>query len=335
MPLTISNTTYAGEVIAIFLTKAVAKNLSVRKRILAVEAGIKKQKEVPTIDVNDMIQPRVDEPDRTKHSGSIAVEARYLKPQDMMFLVDFNPSKFENHWFNTQLGKYLLDEELPMTAENAITQYLMEKGGEQLDRHIWQAVYQPSVIATVKAAGWTGITDRKIFFNGFLPRFLADPEVLKVSSPVALTKANIFDKFEATKALVPVAIKENDNLKYLCNEKTIELYELAQQGQQNKGANITDAGKRTFGGKEIVVVSGIPDNTIIAGVFTDDLESNIWIGLNEVDEQDYIKLDKWTNAGENWFMKSLFKIDVNYAFPAHIVVYTTWEMPEGVSYTPY
>jgi hypothetical protein len=335
MPLTISNTAYAGEVIAVFLTKAVAKNLSVRKGILAVEAGIKKQKEVPTIDVNDMIQPRVEEPDRTKHSGSVAVDARFLRPQDMMFLVDFNPAKFENHWFNTQLGKYLLDEELPMIAENAITQYLMEKGGEQLDSHIWQSVYQPTVIATVKSSGWTGITDRKIFFNGFLPRFLADSNVIKVPTPVAFSKANIFDKFEAVKSLVPVAIKENPNLKYLCNEKTIELYELAQQGQNYKGANVTDAGKRTFGGKEIVVISGIPDDTIIAGVFTDDLESNIWLGVNEVDEQDYIKLDKWTNAGENWFMKSLFKMDVNYAFPAQIVVYTTWELPNGVSYTAY
>lgn len=335
MPLNIAQTAYAGEVLQVFLTKAMARNLSTLKGILNIEAGIKKQKAVPTIDVSDMIQPRVNEPDRTKHSGSITVDERYLRPQDIMFMVDFDPSKFENHWFNTELGKYLLDEELPMNAENAITQLLMEKGGEQLDAHIWQAVYQPSVITTVKTSGWGVITDRKIFFNGFLPKLLADSNVVKISTPVALTKANVLSKFEAVKLAIPEAIKENPNIKYVVNARTAELYDLAIKDLANKGNDVTQSGVRRYDGKEIVVVTGLPVDTIVAGVFTTDLESNLWLGVNEPDEQDYIKLDKWTNAGENWFLKALFKMDVNYAFGDQIVLYTTWALPGGVTYTAY
>ena len=333
--LNIVKTAYAGEVLNVFIVAAITKNTSMLAGIMNVIMNIKKQISVPTLDVSDFIQPRVENPDRELHTGTITVDERYLKPKDMMFMLSFLPAKFENHWKATELGKYILDEELPLSAENAILQLLMEEGGKQLDSHIWQAVYQPSVISTVKSSGWAGITDRKIFFNGFLPKMINDAYVPKVSSPVTLTKSNILGELERIKVLVPEAIKENQNLKYLMNATTAEIYDNALKALPNKGLEYTAAGVRLYNGKPIVIISGIPDNTIVVGVFSDGMDSNLWLGVNEPDEQDYILMDKWNAAGEHWFMKSLFKIDVNYGIPSQMVLYTTWTLPADVTFTDY
>jgi hypothetical protein len=333
--INIQATNYNGEILNLFIRRAIAKNTAVRKGLIAIQAGIKSKLEVPTLKVSGMVQPRVYEPDADKHSGKVTINKRELKPQDMMFLLVFLPAIFEAYWLNVQLSPALLDEELPLTAENAIIQEIMEQGGKELDQHLFTAVYQPTKIQDAIDDGFADGDDRKIFFNGIIPKLLNDSNVIDISSPDVLTKANIFDKFELVKLAIPPDLKEGSDVVYLVSPTTLELYELAQQGQGYKGANVTDAGKRTYGGKRVEALIGVPDNTIIAGVFKGDMYSNFWIGLNEPDEQDNIKMDKVTNMGEYWFLKSLFKMDVNYGFGEEVVLYTTWALPNGVTYTPY
>jgi hypothetical protein len=322
----IQDTTYAGEVKNIMLVKFITGFDSMKKGLIAIQPGIKKSMTVPTLDVSNIIQPRIEGEIGEKHSGKIKVDKRVLIPQDIMIFVLFNPRNFEAHWFAVQMNPNLLDAELPVNVENAITSRMMELGGNYMETAFWQSVKNQAAIDDAVANGFADGANRNIFFNGVLVRMLNDPKVIIVPS-ATLSKTNIFAELEKIKLATPLAIKENPDLKYVMNPNTFEIYEMAQQGQNFKGAVVTDAGKRTYAGKEIVVVTGIPDNTILVSIYRTDLGGNLWLGLNEMNEEQILELKKYRSESELFFIKGLIKVDANYAFGEQAVLYTNWTAP--------
>jgi hypothetical protein len=335
MPLELVDVSYAGEALDIFIAKVMTGFDSMNKKLFVVLPGIKKKKTIPRMQLDGFIQPRMKGELGSEASGTITVDARTLVTQDVMIFMLFAPSDFESHWIAVKLNPKLMDEELPLNAENAIMSLMMGMTAEYMEKAVWQSVRNETAIAAaITNKGFAANDNRLIFVNGLLVRMLNDAEVVKVSSPLVLTKANIFDELERVKNAVPVSIKENLDLKYAINPNTKEIFTKAQQGQNFKGISVTDAGIMTFGGKEIVVVNGLPDNTIVAGIFNPRVgKGNFYMGVNEVDEETYLKLSKHRPESEEHFIKGLFKFDVNYGYGQEIVLYTTWT-PAG-TYTPY
>jgi hypothetical protein len=326
MSIEILDTSYAGEVKNIMLVKFITGFDSMNKGLIAVQPGIKNSMTVPTLDVSNIIQPRIEGDITAKHSGKMKVDKRQLIPQDLMIFLLFNPRVFESHWFAVQMNPKLLDAELPVNVENAVVSRTMELGANYLETAFWQSVKNQAAIDDAVANGFADGDNRNIFFNGILVRMLNDAAVIKVTA-TTLTKTNIFSELEKIKMAIPVAIKENPDLKYVMNPNTFEIYEMAQQGQNFKGAVVTDAGKRTYAGKEIVVVTGIPDNTIVVSIYRKDLGGNLWLGVNEMNEQQILELKKYRPESEQFFIKGLIKIDANYAFGEQTVLYTNWTPP--------
>jgi hypothetical protein len=327
MSLQINDTKYSGTFRDIFISSFVTGFDSMKKGVIAVLPGIKLREAIPTLEVTNIIQPRIEGEITEKHSGRIDIDERNLVPQDVMIFLLFNPRKFEAHWTAVQMNPNLLDAELPKNAEAAITARVMELASAYLEKAVWQSVRNSTAIADAIANGFADNANRYVFFNGYLVRMLNDSNVIKIASPVVLTKTNIIAKMEEVKLACPVPIKDHPNLKFLMNPKTFEIYESAQQGQNFKGANVTDAGKRSFSGKEIIILSGLPDDTIVHGVFTNDLTGNLWFGVNEPDEQEVLELKRHRPESEQFFLKGLLKIDANYAKGTELVLYTTWEAP--------
>jgi hypothetical protein len=275
-----------------------------------------------------MIQPRITDAAITdKHSGKVTVDKRVLVPQDVMIFLLFNPRDFEVHWVAVQMNSKLLEAELPVNVENAVMSKIMDLGSNYFETAIWQSVYNPTAIADAITNGFSPTADRKIFFNGYLARMLNDADVVKIPTPATLTKTNIIGEMEKVKYACPVPIKNHPDLKYLMNPNTFEIYESAQQGQNFKGANVTDAGKRSFTGVPIEVLSGLPDNTILLSICRSDIEGMFWFGVNEVEEDQILELKKYRPESELYYVKGLAKIDANYAVSSQIVLYTTWTAP--------
>ncbi|MEH0156497.1 hypothetical protein V6R21_20280 [Limibacter armeniacum] len=291
------------------------------KGLMAVQGGIKKELEIPTLKVEGFIQAHQETP---THSGAIDVDARKLTPKDFMGYLEFNPRKFESHWMAVQMNPKLLDAELPVTAESAIIQKIIEENKAYMDLAIWQGKYDALAVTDAITNGLAPGANNLIFMDGFLTKMLADAKVTKIATPVVLDETNIFSKFDAVKKARRTALKSNRRGCYLVNPNTAEIYENAQQAQGYKGANVTDAGKMTYGGKPVEVLDGLPDDTILFTPCGNTLGSNLWLGVNDIDEETYLKLMQLQANSELWFIKMLFKIDVNYAFGEDAVLYTTF-----------
>ncbi len=325
MALNLEEQSYAGDVLKQFISLATTSFDTLEKGCINVMAGIKKKGFIPTVSVKNFIQARKATP---THGGSATTSARVLEPKDFMGYLEFNPRDFETTWLAAQMNPKLLDAELPKTADSAITQEVIKLNKSYLDVAIWQSVYDEAAVATAATNGLGDNDNNLIFFDGLLKKMTDDADVIKIDTPEVITVGNIFAKFKLVKNARPKAIKNNPKGAYLVSCTTAEIFEDAQQAQNYKGANVTEAGKMTYGGRPVIALAGIPDDTIVYCLCSADLESNLWLGVNEIEEEEYLKLMPLQNNSENWFLKMLYKIDVNFAHAKQTVLYTLWGAEE-------
>jgi hypothetical protein len=323
--LTISDTSYAGEWLDAWITKMTTGFETLAKGCLMVQGGIKKSAHVGTLDVSAFIQADQDPP---KFGGGITVNKRSFNTKPFMGYLEYQPRQFEAHWLAVQLEPKLLDATLPATFESAVAQKIINLNEQYLDKAIWQSVYDAAAVATAISAGLAAGDNNLIFFDGFIKKMYLDGATLKVGTPVALTAANFVAKLDLLKALVLAqpngsALWYDPRFKILMNYKSASLYGDAQKAQANKGVDFTKEGEGSYDGKKIEKIAGMPDNTIVACIATRDLDSNLWLGVNEVDEDTYFKVGKLQANSEKGFIKMLYKIDPQYAISEQTFLYTT------------
>lgn len=320
MSLVITDQTYAGEVRDYFITELTTGFESFDKNLVHVLGGIKKKDTVPTLEVKNFIQGHTESP---THSGSIDVDGRVLEPKDLMGFLLFNPRKFESHWKAVEMNPALLDAELPATAENAIVDLVIRKNKQYMDKLIWQSVHDAAAVADALANGLGDGDSNLIFLDGFVKKMFDDANTNKVGAPVALTAGNIVSKLEAVAAAVPAEVYDDENFKFIVSKATAKLYSQAQKNQANKGVDFTQEGQMFFDGKRVEKVHGIFDDTIVGTIATGDLGTNLHVGVNELDEETSLVLKRYRPEDERFFIKALFKLDVNYAKAKEIGLYTT------------
>lgn len=320
--IAITDTSYAGEVLETFISHAMTSYQTLMKGCINILPGIKKKATVPILKVDSFIQAQLETP---VNGGNIDIDARTLDPKDFMGYLEFNPRKFEQHWLAVQMNPKLMDAELPQTAEAAIIAKVLQQNGNYMEQAVWRSEFDAAAITTAQGSGLGPGDNNLIFFDGLLRGMYLDADVTKIATPVALTAANIFAKFDLVKAAAEAneAVYNSPGFKFLANFRTAQIFGEAQKAQANKGVDVTQQGVMKYDGKPIVSLPGIEDNTIIACVATSDVDSNIWAGVNDADEDSYLKIMPLQANSEKWFMKMLFKMDVNHGLGEEIVVYTT------------
>ncbi|MEQ8685452.1 MAG: hypothetical protein RIE86_09170 [Imperialibacter sp.] len=318
--LSITDTSYAGKFLDQWIAYASTQFDTLKKGCLNVLPGIKKKQTIPILRVDSFIQAHQPTP---THGGNIDVDARTLEPETFMGYLEFLPRKFEQHWKAVQMAPKLLDAMLPKSAESAIIQKILQNNDAYLDKAIWQGEKDDAAIATAVADGLGPGDNNLIFMDGFQMKAYQDDDVLKVAAPVALTSSNIFDKLAAVAALFPNEVYEKENFKFLLSGAHRQAYTEAQQAQPNKGPDKTQSGVLKFDGKPIELINGMSANTIVGGRFSRNMEGNLWLGLNEVDEEMYLHLKQLAANSEYWFIKMLFKMDVNYGLSEELGIYMT------------
>lgn len=318
--LTITDTSYAGSVLEQFISYASTQFDTLRKNCINVLPGIKKKQTVPSLTVDSFIQAHQETP---QHGGSIDVGGRVLEPQDFMGYLEFNPRKFEGHWSAVKMNPKLLDAALPKTAESAIVQEVLKANGSYMDRSIWRSEKDDAAIATAIANGLAPGDNNLIFMDGFQRKMFLDADVTKTAAS-AIAKGNIQSKFEALAGEISSEVYEHPLFKFCLAGAHRQAYTDAQKDQQYKGVDFTKSGAMEFDGKPVVLIHGMSEGTIWAGkAGRNSMESNLWLGVNELDEDSYLKLMQLANNSEKWFIKMLFKQDVNYGLPEEMALHVT------------
>lgn len=307
----ISDTTYSGEAASQFIVKAITGNETVQGGHIYVKDGIKKKFTIPRFDADyeDLIQDRAATP---TSKGDMTVTGKELNPADYMIYVEFNPRDYEQHWYATQLNPTLIDRTLPATVESTVIQEVLKRHDRYMNKAIWNSNttnpapsiyrYYDGLIRKAKLA--TGGTDNTNF----------------VSSPTTLSTANIVGELQKGYNLIPAALKYDPNMKIFVNYKTFDLYMQAQQAQSFKGVDFTQMGIARFQGLQVVRINDMPDDTYLIAKGTAGMDSNLWLGMNSVDDAS-LKLEKLQANSELYFIKMLMKVDVQFGWNSETVYY--------------
>jgi hypothetical protein len=111
-------------------------------------------------------------------------------------------------------------------------------------------------------------------------------------------------------------------LKFHVNYKTQKIYEdYLTTTTTFKNNDTTEKGINRYKGYEVVPLAGMPDDTIWVCISKPDIDSNTWLGMNSV-QDNQIQLQRLQNNSELFFVKGLFKIDTQIGFGDQLVVYT-------------
>lgn len=329
MALVINDTSYAGTVASYFWLPATFGMDTLQKGGVFAKDGIKKAHTIERVDFAQPLQARAATP---TSGGAFTVDGRVLTPLDMMVYTEFNPRLFEDNWFAEELSPTLLARELPVTAENYMMQIALERTFEQVELGLWMGS------TTYSATPGTPNNGQICFFDGFLKKMVNDANVNLVSSPLPLTAAasgggytNVIDALNtlinnvatssAGKGLLsrPTRFKR---LKFFVSIATEQLYQQASIQITFKG-QITSTGEtQPWKGFQIVALAGLPDNTILFVEGTDDVTSNLYIGMNSTEDNN-LQLQRLQANSELFFLKGLMKFDVQYGFSPQVYLYTT------------
>jgi hypothetical protein len=322
--LIITDQTYAGDAASYMISHAVVGGDTISKGNIYVEDGIKKQKTIPRVDVTNIMQPRSAEP---VSSGSITIDGQLIAPKDSMLYMEFSPRDFEQQWFAYQLPERLMDAQMPATANEFVMLQLMRRANEFFELGIWRSrqAYNPlglNVDPTTKGA--LASDAAYYYWDGLIAKALANANTIKVPSPVALTSSNIVTYFQAAYYLIPSALLYRyDKLKLFVSYKDQQKYENYMQTVTTfKNQDTTQKGLNRFNGYQVQVLSGLPENTFLWAIGTPDIDSNLWMGINSTEDNELAMMRKQNNA-ETWFIKGLFKTDVQFGFYEEAVLYTT------------
>lgn len=301
----INDTTYAGEAASSFILKALTGADTIAGGHVYIKDGIKKKFTIPRWDANyeDFIQDRAATP---VSKGSFNVDGKVLDPQDHMIYTEFNPRDFEDHWFATQLNATLIDRTLPYTVESVVVQGVLSRYAKYFNKALW--VNSKSLSTIYK------------YWDGFLKNANGDADVNDVSSPTTLSSSNIQAELQKGYDKIPVELRYDPNMKYFVSYATYDMYSASQIAQTYKGIDITQQGKDVFKGKKVVPIADFPDDTYMIAKGMATPESNLWVGMNSVDDQSLILKQLQANS-ELYFIKALMKADVQIGWGSECVGY--------------
>lgn len=305
----VSDTTYAGEAAGEFITKAILGNETVQNGHVYVKDGVKKKFTIPRWDMNytDLIQDRVATPVAGADS---TVDGKLLTTEDILIFKLFNPRDFEDHYYASQLqGETLVDTTLPATVENVVTMGVMTRVGKYLNELYWIGSKALSATSPFK------------YIDGYKTKATASSSTLKVGSPTTLSAANIVTELTKGFALIPDALKYDQDMKIFMNYKTYDFYMQYQIAQANKGVDVTSQGVPTFRGLKVCKISGIPDDYYMIAKGAPDMSSNLWVACNSTQDEVELTIQRYRPESELYFIKGLLKVDVQIGWNEETVTY--------------
>ena len=143
-----------------------------------------------------------------------------------------------------------------------------------------------------------------------------DTEVIVVDS----AESTILGRLKAMRAKIPVAIRNNPDLRILMSVNDFDKYDDELTQREAKNTSETDVNARRYKGITIETLAAWPDDLIVCTLCSPDAGGNLFAAVNLQDDEDVIQIDKISNASELYFFKMLMKADTNIAFGEEVVV---------------
>lgn len=302
MAITIKNTNYNGEVLEQLLTVATTNNEIVTKGLIHVIPNVSKKISIPRLRTSKMLQKQKENPQVSDSKGGFDYSEKALDPVDFMAFTVFNPRTFEQVWRPFQPKGDLVFAELPPQVQNQLLDALFKQVQFELGGHY--------------VNGEAGSDDDHLF-NGILTQAAKDTDVIVVKSD----STKMLDRLAAVRKSIPVAIRENPNLRILMSVSDFDKYDDELTAREYKNLDETTRNIKRYKDIKIETIAAWPDDLIVATLCSPDaMTSNLFAAVNLQDDEHVIKIDRVSNMSELYFFKMLMKADTNIAFGEEFVV---------------
>ena len=310
MAITIKNTNYNGEVLEQLLTVATTNNEIVTKGLIHVIPNVSKKISIPRLRTSKMLQKQKENPQVSDSKGGFDYSEKALEPVDFMAFTVFNPRTFEQVWRPFQPKGDLVFAELPPQVQNQLLDALSKQVQFELGGHY--------------VNGEAGSDDDHLF-NGILTQAAKDTDVIVVKSD----STKMLDRLAAVRKSIPIAIRENPNLRILMSVSDFDKYDDELTAREYKNIDETTRNIKRYKDIKIETIAAWPDDLIVATLCSPDaMTSNLFAAVNLQDDEHVIKIDRVSNMSELYFFKMLMKADTNIAFGEEFVVLDKRQTPK-------
>lgn len=249
-----------------------------------------------------MLQRQKEDPQVSDSKGGFDYSEKALEPVDFMAFTVFNPRAFESIWRPFQPKGDLVFAELPPNIQNQLLDALSKQVQFELGTHY--------------VNGEKGSDDDHLF-NGLLTQAAKDTDVIIAKSD----STKMTERLAAIRKVIPVAIRENPNLRILMSVNDFDKYDEELTSREYKNRDETTRNIKRYKDIQIETLAAWPDDLIVATLCSPDaMTSNLFAAVNLQDDEHVIKIDRVSNMSELYFFKMLMKADTNIAFGEEFVV---------------
>lgn len=300
---------FNGSVLDYIVTAAVTENEAVDKGSVYVIPDVQEKISIATM--TSSANPIIDrEAMPTTKSATVTWSEATLSPVDMMiYIPDINPRVFENVWREFHPTGSLPDKVLDPNVQRVFADVVLKQAQNQVGRLIWQ--------------GDTSLASSNPlhFFDGFVTRAAASATNIDATNAGVLASGTIIAALENVNNAIPDALFEDPDMVFHMSTASYRFYQQANRALTYKGAGPADAAEAQYAGREIRHYSGFPANVIIACKASTGPDSNLYAGVDAIGDLENFKIERLRPEGELFFLKALFKMDVNFSIDSESVYY--------------
>ena len=274
-----------------------------------------------------------------------------------MVYLEFNPRDFEEYWRFAQPEGPLVFRELAPEVQKTMLRLLLDRKDQYINDCIWCGKKGGTAGITTPAnstvLGGPSAAGPMKYFDGALARVLANlkaqaaetaaagtggtplteeqknelasGKVTLAGSTAFTTGKDVEDALYAIWKKTPSHVRKSKKLKFVMGWDVWDLYDQYLTTQKDfKYVENPDVNKRTFKGKQIVVIDGVPESTIFFGKFSADQDSCLWMAIDYSTDEESVKVERLQANSEMYFFQMRLKMDVNLVRPGELVVWTPY-----------
>jgi hypothetical protein len=294
------NSTYAGTVAGDIIGKAFKEADTIQRNLVTVLPNIPVKQVIRKIDYGN---GRQDYSCGFAPAGSVTIGEVILEPKKIKNEAELCKEDFRNVWDTASMGFSAHNDNMPVDEESALLVEILADTAQATDSDIW-----------------VGDATDDGHFDGFIPKFLLDANVIDVTA-VAVTKANVISKIEAVMAAVPVALRRKTDLVFAVSNDVALFYQqaLVSAGISN-GVGGNDFQLR-YGNYVLEIVNGLPDSTMV--VYQ---KKNLYFGTGLLSDHNEVRIKDMddTDLSGTVRYKMVYTAGIQYVRGAEIVLYTTF-----------
>ena len=289
-------TTYAGDMSKEYISALVYAMDSISGKFVTLKSNVKGKQ---LVRVGNILPVAGDASCTFNPQGSVTITERFVNPKRIQYDLELCILDYVDDW-NQALTGPSADDNLPSDFEAYFKERVLAKIAEAENFKIWN--------------GADGVGS----YDGLEAKMIADANVVKVLTPIAITEANVIAELTSMFKTIPVLIRRASDFKWVVSQNIADAYALAL-GAGNYLQQLTTGDKPlNFNGIALEVCDGISDNTMAAYSV-----ANIWFATaTESDFNDLRMIDMRETTGDKTVRFSLtFSADVNFGIAEEVVFY--------------